>query len=282
MSEPRRGVERVNGVELAFRHWPEPARAINPPVVLLHAALQAGEGMRHLAERLSLDGEVLLPDLRGRGQSEQPDDGYDPATMADDVAALIARLDIASPVLIGRLHGGLVAYHLCARHPQLACGVVLGDANPEVSDERADTLLTGLNALPRAFSSRADAERFYVEQLRLSEARAAHDIPSDLEQLADGSLQWRHNLEVVQRIAHAAMPRSDWDVLTRVRCPVLILRGQHGEIRQETVERMLAAMPQARAQTIYGSGFDVFLGPGAEQAAAAVQLFLLGLEHDQE
>jgi pimeloyl-ACP methyl ester carboxylesterase len=282
MSEPRTGVERVNGVALAFRHWPEPPRALNPPVVLLHSALQAGEGMRHLAETMALDSEVLLPDLRGRGESEQPDDGYDPATMADDVAALIALLGIDSPVLIGRLHGGLVAYHLCARQPNLVRGVVLGDTNPEVSGERAANLLATLDALPRVFASRAEAERFYVDNLRLSEARAAHDIPSDLTQMPDGSLRWRHNLEIVRRIADAAMPRSDWDVLARVRCPVLILRGQRGEMRQETADRMLATMPHARAQTIYSSGHDVFMGPGAEQTAAAIQLFLLGLENGAE
>ena len=60
--------------------------------------------------------------------------------------------------------------------------------------------------------------------------------------------------------------------------PALILRGQRGEIRQETAERMLAVIPQARAQTIYGSSHDVFLGPGSEQTLAAIQLFLFGLD----
>ena len=70
------------------------------------------------------------------------------------------------------------------------------------------------------------------------------------------------------------MPRSDWHVLARIRCPVLILRGQRGEIRPEIAERMLATMPSAKAQTIYGAGHDVFLGPGSEQTMAAIELFL--------
>src|SRR5687767_15782870 len=125
MSEPRVGIERVNGIAMAFRHWPEPPHSLHPPVVLLHGVLQTGEGMRHLAEQLSLDREVLVPDLRGRGDSDRPDGGYDPPTMADDVDRLIDRLGIERPALIGRLHGGLVAYHLAARRPELVCGVVL-------------------------------------------------------------------------------------------------------------------------------------------------------------
>jgi pimeloyl-ACP methyl ester carboxylesterase len=278
MSQPRTGFAEIDGVRLAYRHWTGPADAAHPPVVLLHGVLQTGEGMRHLAEQLSLDREVLVPDLRGRGESDRPDGRYDPPTMADDVAGLIDRLDIARPALIGRLHGGLVAYHLAARRPELVCGVVLGDANPEVTADRAAQALADVSALPRQFASYADAARFYEEGLGLSPDRARHDIPSDLEAAPDGGYRWRHDLEIVRRIEAAAIPRSDWEVLVRVRCPALILRGQRGEIRQETAERMLAVMPQARAQTIYGASHDVFLGPGSEQTLAAIQLFLFGLD----
>lgn len=278
MNEPGAGVERVNGIALAFRHWPEPHRAHRPPAVLLHGLLQTGAGMAHLAEQLALDREVLVPDLRGRGASEQPQDGYDPATMADDVAALIASLGIERPVAIGRLHGGLVAYHLAARHPEKVSGVVLGDVSPEVSQERAESLLASIEALPRAFASREEAMRFYEERLRLSPDRARHDMPSDLEPDEAGGYRWRHNLDIVARIARATLPRSDWDVLERVQCPAMVLRGQRGQIGDETAERMLETMPNARCQVIYGSRYDVFLGPGSEQTLAAIQLFLFGLE----
>jgi pimeloyl-ACP methyl ester carboxylesterase len=250
-------------------------------VVLAHGVLQTGEGMRHLAEQLALDGEVLVPDLRGRGGTERPAAGYDPATMADDVAALIERLGLAPVVLIGRLHGGLVAYHLAARSPHLVRGVVLGDANPDISEERAAGALAAVRALPEGFSSREEAERFYQENLGLSAERARHDMPTDLEAAPRGGFRWRHDLEIVRRIEAAAMPRSDWAVLERVRCPVLILRGQRGQLPPRTAERMRSTLPQARVQTIFGAGHDVFLGPGSEQSLAAIQLFLRGLAQDE-
>lgn len=281
MSEPRGGHELINGISLAYRRWPAPKRPHRPPVVLLHGLLQTGAGMRHLAEHLAMDREVLAPDLRGRGDSEQPANGYDPATMADDVAGLIERLGIDRPAVIGRLHGGLVAYHLAARRPELVSGVVLGDANPEVSHERADRLFAAIEALPPGFASLEEATHFYEEGLRLSPERAQHDIPSDLEPDADGGFRWRHNLDVVARIARATLPRADWDVLAQVSCPALVLRGQGGQIRGETAERMLRTMPNARSQVIYGSRYDVFLGPGSEQTVAAIQLFLFGLETEE-
>src|SRR4051812_11697762 len=274
MSSETAGFEHVNGVGIAYCRWSPPAAPVHPPVILLHGVLQSSEGMRHLADLLSSFGEVLVPDLRGRGKSERPSGGYDPATMADDVSALIERLGVDRPCLIGRLHGGLVAYHLAARQPDQISGVVLGDTNPEVNPDRAAQALAVVRALPLSFASRNEAIQFYEGRLGLSRARAEHDIPSDLELLEDGSLRWRHDLELIQRIESASMPRSDWDILSQVHCPVLILRGQRGEIRPETASRMLAVLPNAQAQVIFGSAHDVFLGPGSEQTLAAIQLFL--------
>jgi pimeloyl-ACP methyl ester carboxylesterase len=276
MSEPTVAFAPANGITMAYRRWPAPERSPHLPVVLLHGGLQTGDGMRHLAECLAQSGPVLVPDLRGRGETDQPEDGYDPATMAADVAALVGHLELGPSVVIGRHHGGLVAYHLAAREPEMVSGLILGDATPEVSPERAARIKALVSALPAEFAWREEAERFYEEELRLPAARARHDMPSDLEQCADGRFRWRHNLEVVARLADACLPRSDWAVLERIRCPTLILRGQRGQIRPEVAERMVATIPEAREHTVLCSGHDVFLGPGEEQALAAVQLFLRG------
>ena len=120
--------------------------------------------------------------------------------------------------------------------------------------------------------------RFYEEALGLPEARARHDVPIDLEEHADGTLRWRHDLDLVARIEGEAMPRTDWEILARITCPALVLRGQRGELRGEREHRFQEAMPQSQEITIYGAGREVFLGPGSEQALAAIQLFLLGLQ----
>lgn len=278
-SGPVTGRTETNGIEMAWRMWRGPRRVTHPPVVLLHGVLQSGEGMTNLAAHLARRGPVLVPDLRGRGDSDQPEDGYDPATMADDVAGLVEALGIERPVVIGRLHGGLVAYHLAARRPDLVRGLVLGDTAPEVSAARAERVLGFVRALPRRFASMDDAIAFYEGPLGLSAARARHDIPSDLVEDGEG-LAWRHNLAIVEKIEAAAAPRSDWEVLERISCPVLLLRGQRGEVSPDTAERFRQSMDACQVQTILGSRHDVFLGPGAEQAFGAIGLFLLRLAGD--
>jgi len=278
---PETGEARVNGIRLAYRRWTGPAVARYPAVVLLHGLLQSGEGMANLAAHLARNGPVVVPDLRGRGESDQPDGpeaDYGPATMADDVAGLIEALGLDRPVAIGRLHGGLVAYHLAARRPELVRGVVLGDTAPEVDAARAERALATVRALPPRFASLDEAMAFYQERLGLSEARARHDLPHDLVGDGDG-YRWRHNLALVERIEAASMPRADWETLARVRCPALLLRGQRGEVPPTTAARFCEVVVGCRVQTVLGARHDVFLGPGAEQAFGAIDLFLLRLRH---
>ena len=232
--------------------------------------------MANLASHIARRGRVVVPDLRGRGETAQPEDGYDPSTMAADVAGLIAQLDMDRPVVIGRLHGGLIAYHLAAEHPGSLSGLVIGDTVPEVTDGHANRLIELTRSLPRSFPTLEDAYAFYQHRLGLSLERALHDIPFDLRR-ARGGYTWRHNLDLVARIEEAALPRADWDVLAKIAAPTLILRGQRGTLPAEMADRMCASIGDCTVQAILASGRDVFLGGGAEQAFAAIDLFLLRL-----
>lgn len=267
--------QQCNGIRLRYLEWPGSAHASRPPIVLLHGILQTSEGMANLAEHLAPRGRVIVPDLRGRGGSEQPDGGYDPGTLADDVAGLIDGLRLERPVVIGRMHGGLVGYHLAARHPELIGGLIIGDTPPEVTPEHAAAIQALLHQLPARFASLDEAIAFYQNTLLLSEARAKHDIPHDLLPDDGGGLRWRHNLELIGRIEQASMPRADWAILSRMRCPVLVLRGQRGEIPPAMADRIAGAIADCRIATVLGARHDLFLGPGSEQALGAIDLFLM-------
>lgn len=276
---PEAGTAHVNGVNIAYRLWSGPPVARRAPVVLLHGLLQSGAGMANLAAHLSRRGPVLAPDLRGRGESEQPGAGYDPATMAADVAELMERLAIDLPVVIGRMHGGVVAYHLAARLGEGVRGLVLGDAPPELSAERSERSRLSINKLPREFSSMEAAVDFYETALGLSRARALHDIPSDLIALENGSLMWRHNLDVIAEIDAASAPRDDWQTVMSITCPVLFLRGQRGGTSKEIAQKLTTSIGNCQVQTVIGAQGDVFLGPGAEQTFGAIEVFLQRLSN---
>ncbi|MFL5758178.1 MAG: alpha/beta fold hydrolase [Thermomicrobiales bacterium] len=274
----------TNGIRLCYLEWEGPKSPTRPPVVVLHGMLQTGEGMANLAAHLARSSRVIAPDLRGRGGSDHPPAGYDPDTMADDVAGLIRETGLVRPVVIGRMHGGLVAYRLAARHPSLLSGLVVGDTAPEVNEVRAANRLALAQTIPPTFANRDEATTYYRETLGLSIARARHDIPFDLIEQDDGSLRWRYDLDIVERIAAASAPRSDWDILARIECPTIFIRGQRGDISPEMVVRLKTTMTKAtfRVETVIGARHDVFLGPGTEQAFAALDLFLMVLANGRK
>jgi pimeloyl-ACP methyl ester carboxylesterase len=269
----------ANGIDIAFLEWPGRDASTWPPVLVLHGILQTGAGMANLAAHLARHSRDIAPDMRGRGETALGDGSFDPETLAGDMAALIHAIGLDGAVVIGRMHGGVVAYHLAARYPALVGGLVIGDTPPEIDETHAEQSLRLVRELPASFSIFEDALAYYQDVLQLSEGRARHDIPLDLVAGEDGSLHWRHNLETIERIEAAASPRSDWQVLQRITCPTLLIRGQRGAVPPDMAERVCREMSRARCrvQTVIGARHDVFLGPGCEQAFGAIDIMLMGL-----
>jgi pimeloyl-ACP methyl ester carboxylesterase len=67
--------------------------------------------------------------------------------------------------------------------------------------------------------------------------------------------------------------RDWWDEFGRIQCPVLIVRGEDGDLDPEVVASMQAANRQARAVTIGGAGHDVHLDD-PDALAEAIQAWL--------
>ncbi|MBA3410633.1 MAG: alpha/beta hydrolase [Geodermatophilaceae bacterium] len=70
---------------------------------------------------------VTAIDLRGHGNSAVPASGYDTATAAADVAAVISSLDLDRPVVAGQSWGGNVVVELAATAPGLVGAIALVD-----------------------------------------------------------------------------------------------------------------------------------------------------------
>src|SRR5438270_6741612 len=81
--------------------------------------------------------------LRGCGQSDAPDDGYDIPTLADDIAWFCAEVGIEKPIVIGHSLGGMIAIELGARHPSLPRALVSVDPGPVYPTEASVALFDG-------------------------------------------------------------------------------------------------------------------------------------------
>ena len=84
------------------------------PVVLIHGwPLSSRSWERQVPALLRAGYRVIAYDRRGFGQSSRPGSGYDYDTLADDLHALLTRLDLRKAVLVGfSMGGGEVARYL--------------------------------------------------------------------------------------------------------------------------------------------------------------------------
>ncbi len=87
-------------------------------IVLLHGWPQDSSSWAKVAPRLVDAGyRVACPDLKGFGRSDAPRRGYDPETLADEIAQLIRNLHARRAILVGHDWGGAVALATAFRHP---------------------------------------------------------------------------------------------------------------------------------------------------------------------
>ena len=88
-----------------------------PPLLLVHGWPQTWYAWRMLMPALARDFSVITVDQRGIGLSDKPEDGYDPATSASDLVALMDALGHPRFALYGTDVGMPIAYALAADHP---------------------------------------------------------------------------------------------------------------------------------------------------------------------
>jgi pimeloyl-ACP methyl ester carboxylesterase len=170
-----------------------------PPVLLVHGwccdHTYFVPQFEHFAER---GHRVVAVDLRGHGKGDKPHQRYSMQAFADDLAWTCRRLELAKPVVVGHSMGGIVAFDLAARYPDLPSAVVMLDAAvvlPSAARAAIPSLLKELrgpdyrDALP-GYASRSlfiptDDEGRKERILRSMSSAPQHVVVSALEGLRD-------------------------------------------------------------------------------------------------
>ncbi len=121
-------IER-DAVRLHYETIGDPA---HPPVVLLHGFTSDLRMWHPVARFLAESYYLVIPDLRGHGQSASPEglDAYHMAEYAADLEALVNELHLDLFALVGCSFGGMVAMHFAVDHPGRIAALVLSDTSP--------------------------------------------------------------------------------------------------------------------------------------------------------
>jgi haloacetate dehalogenase len=136
--------ERLNAGELTLRVR-QGGTAGAPPLLLLHGFPETSAMWQRVAQRLAPHFRLVLPDLRGYGDSDKPPAtpdhaSYSKRAMAADLAALMRGLGHERYFVAGHDRGGRVAHRLALDHPGAVRRLALLDIAPTVDMYQASDM----------------------------------------------------------------------------------------------------------------------------------------------
>jgi pimeloyl-ACP methyl ester carboxylesterase len=100
-------------------------RGSGPSLLLVHGLMVTGEMFEPVIEHFATRHRVIIPDLRGHGQSRGLPPPYTAKQQAGDLCRLLDHLGIKSTAVLGYSHGGTIAQQLVLDYPERCNRLVL-------------------------------------------------------------------------------------------------------------------------------------------------------------
>lgn len=241
---------------------------------MLHGWSQSGAMFRHQIAALRGEHRVIVPDLRGHGQSDKPGYGYRISRLATDVKELLDHLGVQQAAMVGWSMGASILWSFVDLFgtdratrfvfvDQPSCVVELPGMTPrEKADAGAILDLSGLAGLydqivgPQSAGIRA---QFVTGMLSPQVEPALRDWI-----LAENLLMPAH-LAARLLIDHAA---HDWrDIFQRIDRPVLIFGGDASHVAPDSQRWIASQLEDVRLEIMTkadrGSHFAFLENPAA-------------------
>jgi 3-oxoadipate enol-lactonase len=246
-------------------------RGKGSPLVLVH-----GFPLDHSMWQGQLDGLadrylLIAPDLRGFGASDVTAGTVSMQQMADDIAALLAAMQVTEPVAFcGLSMGGYVAWQFALRHPQRLARLILCDTRaiadaPEAAEGRRKTaskvLTEGAKVVADAMLPKFFAPATQQRHPEVIEATRQVILRTNPQGIAAALLGMAERPDVTSRLAE-------------IRVPALVICGRHDVISAPAEMRQIAEqLPDARFVEIEDAGH---MAPFEQPAAvnSAIREFL--------
>jgi pimeloyl-ACP methyl ester carboxylesterase len=120
----------VNGISMAYRVFGE-----GEPLLLLHGLTQTGESWKSMLDAFSQQYRVIVPDLRGHGNSTNPSGVFTHRQVTQDVYALLDNLEVSTFKAMGVSTGAMTLLHVATTQPERVEAMVLIGGTPYFTDE---------------------------------------------------------------------------------------------------------------------------------------------------
>ncbi len=231
-----------------------------PPLLLLHGAPQTHITWRLAAPLLAKDYTLVIPDLRGYGDSSKPADlpdhsNYSKRNMALDQIEVMKHFGFSRFPVVGQDRGGRVAHRLALDHPDAVTRVAVVDIVPtyyhytHVNIEFVQAYFHWFNYLRAAPGPENDL-KVAAEAQR---ARATTDVQREYSRASSDPANIHGMCEDYRAAASIDLKHDEADLAKKITCPLLTLWSTRGPIgRQFDVLKIW----KERGTNVTGKGLD--------------------------
>ena len=230
---------------------------------------------------------ILALDLRGRGLSDKPANGY---TMADHAADVIGVLDaegIEQATLVGHSFGGLLSMYMAANHPDRVARIVIIDAAKSAADPKvAEMIRPSLDRLGVVLPS-VDAYLAAMKQMPFLDGYWDDTLEAyfraDMRVNDDGTAQAQSTPQAIGAAIDGILA-EDWEVIINgIRCPALLVNatGPYGPpgsppiVTEEAARETAGQIANCRYVHVPGNHVTMVFGENAQTVAEAILEFVI-------
>ena len=212
---------RVDDIQLAYEDT-----GLGQPVVLLHGYPFNRSLWTEQVSALSNSYRVVTPDLRSLGESDARPGAATMNRMAQDVAALLDRLEISRAVVGGLSMGGYVALAFYKQFPSRVRALVLADtrAQADTEDGKQTRFQQAEKATAEGMAGIADS---MLPKLLTPETVSKH--PEIVKRVRDMMLKTKPE-GAAGALLGMAEREDQTPLLPQITCPTLILVGREDPI----------------------------------------------------
>lgn len=230
------------------------------PLLALHGHFSEGRTFAALARDLAPDWRVLALDQRGHGCSERAAD-YSREGYVSDAASVLAHFGVTDAVVLGHSLGGINAYQLAARRPDLVSALVVVEIGTEVHGDLSFCL---------AWPDRAPTREALEDEL----GDSAYYLVDAIRAYPDG---WGLAFAPEDMVTSQEQANGEyWDDWLSSDCPALLVHGiRSGVLSARHAEEMMERRP--RTQLVQLPAGHTVHETDPTGFAAAVRAFLAGL-----
>jgi pimeloyl-ACP methyl ester carboxylesterase len=240
----------LDNVRVGYTDW---RPQTDETLLLIHGFRVQGHTWDPIASVLSKQYRVVVPDLRGHGESSWSGDGYWTPQFVEDLIGLLTKLNIQKCHVVGHSLGGRIGLALAAADPNRVLSLVVSDCGPElpVAAARQSEQRARSRSVPRGFKTRSEAVEAYREEFPdwkpiFHHLHAEYQLRKNwagvLVEKADPELYW------LTRAAGRSEEPYLWAAAGKIKCPVLVLWGRTSQyVDAELIGRMAEVIADFRA-----------------------------------